>query len=376
MKSSLPILEDLVRLNTENPPGKTKDIISWIRKWAQSEKINVSTQMYESDKGNIILTLGKAEKTILICGHLDTVPIGDINNWDYDPLGQITNEYFYGRGSADMKGGVAAALGAIKYLNEKYDESDFKYNIQFLGTSDEEVGLEGANASLDLGLLNNVEFLIVPEPTNLKVGIAEKGVLWLSITAKGKATHGSTPEMGINAIEELVTIFPALHSSVPDTSHDILGKSTLNIGVINGGKSANVVPEQASIQCDFRLIPPYQPNEFGDEISKMVESLNKESQASFSCRINQIMPSISSPIDNMYLSKFRRVAGNQEYLGLNYGTDAAVLVSNSPKMLPFVIFGPGNPKRIHVSNERVKLDELYKAERIFSEFLEQTVIRN
>ena len=332
--------------------------------------------MYESDKGNIILTLGKAEKTFLICGHLDTVPIGDINNWDYDPLGQITDEYFYGRGSADMKGGVAAALGAIKYLNEKYDDSDFKYNIQFLGTSDEEVGLEGANASLDLGLLNNVEFLIVPEPTNLKVGIAEKGVLWLSITAKGKATHGSTPEMGINAIEELVTIFPTLHSSVPDTSHDILGKSTLNIGVINGGKSANVVPEQASIQCDFRLIPPYQPNEFGDEIAKMVESLNKGSQASFSCRINQIMPSISSPTDNMYLSQFRKATGNQEYLGLNYGTDAAVLVSNSPKPLPFVIFGPGNPKQIHVSNERVKLDELYKAERIFIEFLEQTVIRN
>jgi len=108
----------------------------------------------------------------------------------------------------------------------------------------------------------------------------------------------------------------------------------------------------------------------------MVESLNKGSQASFSCRINQIMPSISSPTDNMYLSQFRKATGNQEYLGLNYGTDAAVLVSNSPKPLPFVIFGPGNPKQIHVSNERVKLDELYKAERIFIEFLEQTVIRN
>ncbi|MHA2174651.1 MAG: M20 family metallopeptidase [Candidatus Hodarchaeales archaeon] len=376
MKFSLPILEELVSFNTENPPGNTKKIISWILKWAQSEGIASKTQMYEPDKGNVILNLGKAEKTILICGHLDTVPIGDINNWDFDPLGQISNGYFYGRGSADMKGGIAAALGAMKFLNDNYDESDFNFNIQFLGTSDEEVGLGGATASLDLKLLDSTEFLIVPEPTNLRVGIAEKGVLWLLITANGKAAHGSTPEMGVNAIEELVKLFPVLHSSVPKNIHDILGKSTLNIGVIKGGKSANVVPEQASVQCDFRLVPPFQPDEFGNTISKMVISYNKESSASFSCNINQIMPSISSPIDNPFLKEFFLLSKQNESIGLNYGTDAAVLVSNSPKPLPFVIYGPGDPKRIHISNERVNIKELYNSERTFSDFLKQFSILN
>ncbi len=177
--------------------------------------------------------------------------------------------------------------------------------------------------------------------------------------------------MGVNAIEELVELFPLLHSSVPKDKHNILGKSTLNIGVMKGGKSANVVPEQASVDCDFRLVPPYQPNEFGNSISKIIMARNKESSASFSCNINQIMPSISSTLDNEYMYTFFQSVGHDETMGLNYGTDAAVLVTNAPKTLPFVIFGPGDPKQIHISNERLNIEELHNAERIFCDFMEQ-----
>ncbi|MCK4848238.1 MAG: M20 family metallopeptidase [Candidatus Heimdallarchaeota archaeon] len=376
MTHSISILKELIRMNTENPPGKTIEILSWIANWAETENIKAYIQKYEENKGNIVIKLGEVDKSILICGHLDTVPIGDKKNWDYDPLAaESDDEYIYGRGSADMKGGVSAILGALKTLKNQLKEKDMKYSIIFLGTSDEEVGLGGAIASLKLGLLKNCEFLIIPEPTGNKVGIAEKGVLWLSVKSEGKSTHGSTPVKGVNAIEELVKLFPLLHGLVPKDRNEILGQSTLNIGVIKGGKSANIVPEEAVIHCDFRIIPPYQPNEFASVVGRELIQASQNSPAKFTHEVKQTMSAIQTSVQNQYVKKFIEKVGDQSTIGLNYGTDGAVLVKNAPKELPFVIFGPGDPKRIHVANERVKTADVQAVEKIFCEFLYEVVTK-
>ncbi len=370
MTNSISILRDLIRLNTENPPGKTTEILTWINHWAEKENIKSNIQEYEEGKGNIVLKLGEADRSILICGHLDTVPLGDIRNWDYDPLGaESIGEYIYGRGSADMKGGIAAILGSLKTLKLRLQEKDMKYNIIFLGTSDEEVGLGGAIASLELGILKSCDFLIIPEPTGNKVGIAEKGVLWLSVYSKGVSAHGSTPSKGVNAIEEMVKLFPTLHDIVPKDQNDILGKSTLNIGVFKGGKSANVVPEEAIIYCDYRLVPPHQPSEFARTVERELNIIAQDSPAKFSYEVKQTMSAIQTSIHNPFVKKFIEKVKDPSVIGLDYGTDGAVLVENSPKELPFVIFGPGNPKRIHVANERVKIVDVQAVEEIFTEFL-------
>ncbi len=370
MTNSLSIVKNLIRINTENPPGETTEIINWIEQWAKTENIPAKVQWYEKKKGNIQLTVGDADKTILICGHLDTVPIGDINNWNYDPVGGAeTNDHIYGRGSADMKSGVAVALSTLKRINSELKTSEMQYSITFLGTSDEEVGLGGVKASLELGLLDKAEFLIIPEPTGLKVGIAEKGVLWLSIIASGKTAHGSTPEKGINAIEEIVKLFPILHSSVPNHVDGILGKSTLNIGVIQGGNIANVVPERAEVQCDFRLVPPIQPADFSNTLTQKIADFALESPAKFECQVKQAMPVIKSSEDNYFVKKFLEKSGTQQLSGLNYATDGAILVSKAPKELPFVLYGPGNPKKIHISDERVSIQEIHAAEQTFMDFL-------
>jgi succinyl-diaminopimelate desuccinylase len=370
MSHSISILKNLIQLNTENPPGKTSDILAWINNWAKKEKIESNIQEYEKGKGNIVLKIGEADRSILICGHLDTVPLGDKKNWDYDPLGaESVGGYIYGRGSADMKGGVAAILGSLKTLKNSLKEKDLKYNIIFLGTSDEEVGLGGAIASLKLGILKNCDFLIIPEPTGNKVGIAEKGVLWISVNSKGVSAHGSTPLKGVNAIEEMAKLFPYLHDIVPKDQNDILGKSTLNIGVFKGGKSANVVPEEAVIHCDYRLVPPHQPSEFASAVEKEINKFARESPAKFTYEVKQTMSAIQTSIENPFVKKFIAKVNDHSVIGLDYGTDGAVLVENSPKELPFVIFGPGNPKRIHVANERVKTLDVQAVEEIFTEFL-------
>jgi succinyl-diaminopimelate desuccinylase len=365
LSECLNILKQLVQLNSENPPGNTRANIEWIENWANINNIAVETQWYEENKGNIILSVGDSDKSIVLCGHLDTVPIGDPNSWNVDPLGAEEKDgYIYGRGAADMKGGVAACLGALKKIKNSRD-NELDYKIIFLGTSDEEVGLEGAKTAFASGIMESAKFLIVAEPTALNVGIAEKAVLWLSIHTHGKAAHGSTPEKGINAIEELVDIFPLLHSELPQLIDPILGKSTLNIGKIKGGKSVNVVPEYAEVHCDFRLIPSINPEKFANELFGTIQNHSQENSVNFEMKIEQIMPAISISKENYYIQHFLTKCTSKEFIGLNYGTDGAVLVKN----IPFVIFGPGNPKRIHVANERVPIAQVREAESILTNFL-------
>ncbi|MFX0123138.1 MAG: M20 family metallopeptidase [Candidatus Hodarchaeota archaeon] len=376
MPNCLPILKALIGLNSENPPGNTQLIIEWIQNWAKTHKIQFKTQWYEKDQANIILTVGKASKSIVLCGHLDTVPIGDIDNWNYDPLGAEEHQgYIYGRGSADMKGGVSACLGALKSLNESIGTIDnLDYKIVFIGTSDEEVGLGGAEAVMKLGTMDNVKFLIVAEPTALKVGIAEKGVLWFKIQSYGKAAHGSTPEKGINAIEELTQLFPILHKHLPMVTHPILGQSTLNIGKFKGGKSANVVPEKAEVHCDYRLVPPFFPENYAKNLTKIIQNHSKTSHASFETEINQIMQPVSNSPENEFIQQLMKESNNKKPIGLNYGTDAAVLVTQAPNPVPFAIFGPGDPKAIHCANERVSIAEVLEVELVMTKFLENVVI--
>ncbi|UCE13306.1 MAG: M20 family metallopeptidase [Candidatus Heimdallarchaeota archaeon] len=370
----LHLLKELIKLNSENPPGNTQLPIEFIQNWAEINEIPVKTQWYKEKQANIVLSVGKTRKSIVMCGHLDTVPAGDLENWNCSPVGaEERNGYIYGRGSADMKGGVSTCLGALKLVNDSVDIDTMKYQIVFLGTSDEEVGLGGAKAALQLGIMNNADFLIVAEPTNLKVGIAEKGVLWITIRSYGKSAHGSTPEKGVNAIEELVKLFPLL-KEVPQISHPILGQSTLNIGTIKGGKSTNVVPENAEVNCDFRLVPPINITDFAKDLSNKIDEMAKSSPAEFETEIKQIMLPVSNSQENRFIQDFMKVSNNSTPIGLNYGTDAAVLVTQAPTPVPFVLYGPGDPKAIHCANERVSIMEVLQAESVLTRFLKNSVI--
>jgi succinyl-diaminopimelate desuccinylase len=374
MSESVIILKDLIRLNSENPPGNTRHIIEWIQKWAEENKIPVNTQWYERNKANIFLSVGKSERSIVLCGHLDTVPIGDPNNWQHDPLGAIEEEgYIWGRGSADMKAGVAACLAAMKSLKNSEDVDKSPYEIVFLGTSDEEVDFKGARNAVEFNIMDSAEFLIIPEPTALDVGIAEKGILWLIVRSFGKAAHGSTPEKGINAIEELTKLFPKLHAEVPTETHQILGQSTLNIGVIKGGKSTNVVPENAEIHCDYRLVPPIDPYDYARKINTLIKEYEEKSPARFETEIKQNYNAVQSSKDEELIQLFVETTNRRQIIGVNYATDAAVLVTPPSKYVPFVLFGPGDPNAIHVANERVSISEVQKAESVIEEFLRKVI---
>ncbi|MHA1345750.1 MAG: M20 family metallopeptidase [Candidatus Heimdallarchaeaceae archaeon] len=353
----IPILKELIKLKTENPLGLTIKAVKYLVKELKKCGIPSEIQEYSEGKANIIAKYGAGERSIILTGHLDTVPVGDENKWKFPPFGSVEdNGKIYGRGSTDMKGAVAAFIAVIKYLKDNNVKINKK--IVFLGTSDEEIGMDGAVVAKDSGIMENCDFILVGEPTDLKIAIAEKGTLWIKVKIEGVSAHGSTPDLGINAIETAAKIIPLMKTAVPGFEHKILGKSTLNIGKIEGGTLINVVPEYCEFKCDYRVVADELRDQIKEKIEDIVKSVNDRGEAKVSTEIIHEVPAIElkdRPEFFKILAKNAKQNEN-EFIGVNYGTDGAMLVPIYET--PFVIIGPGNLDQLHVTDEYTEKDKV------------------
>ena len=259
----------------------------------------------------------------------------------------------YGRGSADMKGGIAFLIGVIKLLS-KIPEFLEKYKLVFLGTADEEKGMIGSITLSKQDVMKDLILLVIAEPTNLQIGVGEKGLLWVKLIITGKAAHGSMPHEGINAIERALEILPQLHKVLEDKTNHILGKSTLNVGCISGGTAINIVPDRAILDLDYRLIP----EQNHQQMKKMLKTLP---QPDFSVKIEILkdLPALLSDDKHNFIQNLREIS-QSEIIGLSYATDAANFI-NAKDPVPFLIFGPGDPKNIHKIDEFIEINQIFEA---------------
>ena len=295
------ILKKLVQIPTENPPGTTKDIVEYLISNVFKEVEGFRNHVVVNRKNgvelhNLISTIGNGKEVIALSGHFDVVPIGDASQWVIPPFSaEIKEGRLYGRGSADMKGGIAFLIGVIKILC-KIPEFLEKYKLMFLGTADEEKGMLGSITLSKQDFMKDLILLVIAEPTNLKIGVGEKGVLWVKLKITGKAAHGSMPHEGINAIERALKIIPQLHDFLGDEINNILGKSTLNVGRISGGTAINIVPDHAILDLDYRLIP-----EQNHQRLKML--LNTLPQPDFSIKLEILkdLPALLSDPNHIFI---------------------------------------------------------------------------
>jgi succinyl-diaminopimelate desuccinylase len=361
-----PILQKMIQINTENPVGKTKEIVDYIHSLFPSDKgfrkKIITNHKNEVELHNLIVELGKGREKIVFCGHLDTVPSGPKENWKYDPFsGRIENGNVFGLGSADMKGGVTSLIGLMFEFLEKPDFLE-KYTLILACTADEEAGMTGAETLKELKIMENAILLIIPEATNLQLGIAEKGIVWVKIKVIGKAAHGSTPEQGINAIEIVAGLLPKFYNSLDNLTSEILGKSTLNIGTIRGGNKINIVPSEAILELDYRTIPE-------ENIESLIEKLSLINASPGIIEIEFIhkLPALITK-KNEFIENLAKIT-NTNQIGITYATDAAKLIPNNE--IPFIIFGPGDNKIIHQVNEHVPISQVVTvAEKIYEALIE------
>jgi succinyl-diaminopimelate desuccinylase len=327
--------------------------------------------IYEYDEGqvNVEVRIGpKAGQKILISGHLDVVPAGDPSKWEHDPfLGEIVDGYLWGRGSVDMKAGTAMLAGLMIELKDK----ELKHEIIYVATSQEEVGLLGAQNYVKNGIDGKISHIIIAEPTDLQALVMEKGILWYEIKAFGKQAHASRPDLGVNAIEGLTKLFPELYTVIPDVEVPDLGKTTLNIAVIEGGVAANMIPETAKVLCDMRLTPGVTIKEIEDGIKQIVEN-NTTTELKFEYSRIEGSEAVKSA-NNSFAKKLRDLTKkyygkDYQLSGAFYATDGAIFMElGDPDYTQFVIYGPGSTKLLHQTNEKLDLNQLNISRKVLYE---------
>lgn len=283
-------------------------------------------------------------------GHSDTVCYSE--GWLTNPFNlTISDEYLYGLGVCDMKGGIAAFLEVLNYINIK----DLKYGIMIIITYDEEIGLEGIMGVKDYkGIPDNV---IIGEPTNNVPVISCKGCMEFKTTFSGISVHSSEMINGDNAIlkcgkyiNKLEKYFNSLKLE-KNTIFDI-PFTTMNIAKINGGSAINIVPDKVELFYDFRTISPKQ----NDKILKFITNLSRK----YNCKseiLNNVLPKVN--VNKKNISFIKNITG-EDPKGMNYVTEGNFLNKNN-----IMILGPG-PVTAHQKNEYISIIsyentiELYK----------------
>lgn len=350
---------DLVRMNTVDAPERDSACLEHISKLLESAGWGVKIHRSAEGRSNLIAELGTdGGAPLCFTGHVDTVPFGNAQ-WRRDPLsGAIEDGMLYGRGSADMKGGVAAIVSAAcAVAQEKHRD------IMLILTSGEEQGCLGAAALARDVALPRARGLVVAEPTANKPACGHKGALWLKATFSGVTAHGSMPHLGVNAAYMAAHVLVALERFELDAPNHPLGAPSLNVGTVHAGINVNSVPDRAEISIDIRSVPGL-PHAAIRE--RLVDRLGP---ATLFETIVDLAPVWTDP-DQTWMrsvtSVTAQVVRNVSPGGAKvpYFTDASVL---APALghPPTLIIGPGEIAMAHRTDEQCEVGQIEEAAEIY-----------
>ncbi|UCH03690.1 MAG: M20 family metallopeptidase [Candidatus Thorarchaeota archaeon] len=363
----LSLLKDLVATPSESPPGREAEVAKVLREHMEGHGISCVSVSPREGRPNLVFSTSERQTGDLVLhGHLDTVPIGPRENWNYDPFGaEIARGKLYGRGAADMKGPVAALAEAMIL----YDDEGHSRPLTMLATSDEESGCFGAEEVADSGLLNGVAWGVCAEPTSLNVLVGEKGTFWHRVIAEGKSAHGSRPHEGLNAITLCMKALEVLTAPGYEYEPDeLMGESTINVGKISGGTKINVVPDYCEAEVDMRTVK----GQTNEGITKQMTKRLEQEGLSEEIRVEYIhgKPAVVTPRDaeivKVSMDAVKRVTGREPSPNAaTYGTDCSVL---QPRIgIVNVICGPGSIEQAHQPDEYIRVDELVQSVDVYLE---------
>jgi succinyl-diaminopimelate desuccinylase len=324
-------------------------IDSVIDKWGQN-RANITAQ---------IQSWGRKGAVLFAC-HLDVVGPGE-GSWRNPPFAAVEKEgRIYGRGSADMKGGIAAAVSAIGQVVES--GTKLQGDIIFFAAAGEEADSCGAKRFIRdfSGRLPELVGVVIPEPTDFEVVAAHRGLLWLNVKTKGRAAHGSTPQLGVNAISSMRVLLSELESyKIQFEPHRLLGESSMSINTIAGGNAINVVPDKCSIGIDIRTLPQQNHQEVISDFEKIFARLKKKnSQFDAEVSVVREVPALETDKTCDFVRDFCFVVGVSETKAVGFTTDGPFFASLG---VPVVIFGPGKPQLAHKPDEYIDIADVEKA---------------
>ena len=382
-ESVVDLLSALIAIPSVNPMGRdvTGEIYfeGRVSDWLQAffESVSADCERIEVSPGrdNVIARFDNgSDVTILLDVHQDTVPVDGMTISPFAPV--IKGGKLFGRGACDVKGGMAAMLHSFRRLiREQPAEAA---NVVLSCTCDEESTTTGINDLVQYWgvakgksrlLAQRPTFAVIAEPTLLDVVVAHRGVTRFKIHTAGRACHSSDPSQGVNAIYRMARVVEALEEyaellTKTIAPHPLCGGATLSVGLISGGTSVNIVPDECVIEIDRRIIP-------GEDRSVVVDSIRQflAERVDFDMQFDE--PWIeSSPLtdsDNEQLARamlncVQQADKTHAAIGVPFGTHASRTCAAG---VPSVVFGPGSIDQAHTKDEFVEIDQLKKAADVY-----------
>lgn len=381
MSRAVNLLQALVRINTCQPAGNESVVVDFLEsQFAPFEDVVWKQRIdHGANRSSLLLRIGPdVPGGLAIIGHLDTVTVGNIDDWKHDPFsGDIIDGTVYGRGSVDMKGGVAIMTDLALALLES--RSELKKPLYLVYTADEEKGLTGVRAIVEAQTLSEIDALIIAEPTNNKIAIAEKGALWFRFVVHGRLAHGSKPDEGINAVEIAIKIAQYVQEVVASDvePHALLGPATASINRLSGGIMTNVIPALAEVEVDCRTLPSQDNAKIRKAVEAFVEQLMADTPGlRVETELINDHPAIGADAEDPFILSVQEAVRENGYsdapCGMTYYTDGGFLV---PKInVPFVIMGPGDESLTHQVNEAMDVDSFLAGRQIFEDVITDYVM--
>ena len=368
------ILKQLIRIRTPQPAGDEKDAVSYLYDLFEGYPVERMILDHGGNRASMVVTVPGTDRSrsVAVAGHLDTVGVDREDLWQYAPFSAFcSGDKVYGRGAADMKGGVTSiVLAALTLLERGFRPVP---DVRLCFTADEETGGMGARALCGSGCLDNVTELVIVKPTNERIGLAEKGAIWLSLEVEGAGSHAAVPENGVNAVEQAAVFAQSIAKWLRKKGkYRLLGYSTCTITRLHGGIHANVVPERAQAAFDIRTSPNIDHASLLEQIRRIAdEQMHKNASLKLSYTITQDRPALGMDEDAPLVRRFAEIFGRLkmpwETTGIRYFTDASVFV---PWLgVPFVIIGPGEEIFFHQPDEYVSLQSVLRISQVLEEYL-------
>ena len=374
------LASELIRIRSDEQVGE-KEICFFLFDYLKALGFSVEIQDVLHNRPNIIARINGDSngESLMFNGHLDTVPIGNIENWESEPFKPvIKNNKLFGRGSTDMKGAIASIIIAMKKFieaNEKFDGE-----IIFVGVMGEETEGLGSEKIIEQGIRANMA--IVGEPSDGNIYRAHKGTLWFNLKTYGISEHSSQIKTtSNNAIQNMAFFIDEIGkmNSELEKINSFVGHPTINIGKITGGIKQNIIPDECVISVDRRLLPNEDHNVVINNITKRLKHLEeRDNRLKFDINIKMIREgteiSESEKIVSVVNNAIKLVLKtNPDISGMQATTDMSILVNKGN--IPTVIYGPGYIKQAHTDNEFIELSQLVDSSKVYATILSELLLK-
>lgn len=361
----------LIAARSENPGGTEDEAAGVAAEILTGLDVSSEVVRGEGERPSLVATTGAGQGSSLAWnGHLDTVPAGSADTWSQPPFaGALVDGRLVGRGACDMKGAIAAALGAAAGLRRA--GVALAGSLTFHLAADEELaGVHGTQVLRDRGLLTQ-DAAVIGEPTGLTLALAERGGAWITATSFGQAAHGSQPHRGVNAITSMARFLLRLPEGLPDQEHSLCGRASVNAALIEGGSAPNVVPDRCTVDIDRRIIPGETDRDAVlAPFRALVDDLRSDHpEVDITVQIREWTDAAEAPADSRVATLARGALAAETGspppdTGFTGITDARFYINDA--QIPAIIWGPGSLSVAHTADEWVGVDDLVTAARAYA----------